>query len=155
MWQAHWIKNQLHQLYSELDIELVPMTTSGDNITHTSLKKVAGKGLFVKGIENALLEGRADIAVHSMKDMPMVFPEGLGLSVISKHGDPSDTLISNHYSRFDQLPIDACIDTFLPTELFLPADRQGAIGIEKRLEDLDTIALTSPFQQPVSARKER
>lgn len=78
MWQAIYVKTQLEQAYPDLVVELVPMVTKGDIILDTPLAKVGGKGLFVKELELALLEGRADIAVHSMKDVPVEFPEGLG-----------------------------------------------------------------------------
>ncbi len=77
LWQAHFVKDKLEQLHPNLQVELVPMVTKGDIILDTPLAKVGGKGLFVKELELALLEGRADIAVHSMKDVPVEFPEGL------------------------------------------------------------------------------
>lgn len=104
LWQAEYIKSQLNNLHPELTIELVTFTTKGDKILDTPLAKVGGKGLFVKELENAMLDGRADIAVHSMKDVPMEFPEGLELAVICEREDPRDALVSNHFASLDELP---------------------------------------------------
>ena len=104
LWQANFVKERLENIHPGLTVELVPMVTKGDIILDTPLAKIGGKGLFVKELENALLEKRADIAVHSMKDVPMQFPEGLGLSVICKREDPRDAFVSNHYASFDDLP---------------------------------------------------
>ncbi|HBP80864.1 MAG TPA: hydroxymethylbilane synthase, partial [Halomonas sp.] len=82
MWQAEYVRDRLMAAHSGLEVELVPLSTKGDKILDTPLSKIGGKGLFVKELEDAMLDGRADIAVHSMKDVPMHFPEGLGLSVI-------------------------------------------------------------------------
>lgn len=87
------------------------MVTKGDIILDTPLAKIGGKGLFVKELELALLENRADIAVHSMKDVPMSFPEGLGLAVICKREDPRDAFVSNHYANLDELPAGAVVGT--------------------------------------------
>lgn len=90
LWQAEWVKANLLDLYPELSVELVHIVTKGDKILDVPLAKVGGKGLFVKEIEEALLDGRADIAVHSMKDVPAELPEGLHLPVITKREDPRD-----------------------------------------------------------------
>ncbi|MFU2047316.1 hydroxymethylbilane synthase [Avibacterium gallinarum] len=111
LWQANYIKDRLTQLYPQLTVELVPMVTKGDVILDTPLAKIGGKGLFVKELENALLNGEADIAVHSMKDVPMQFPEGLGLSVICKREDPRDAFVSNSYRTLDELPEGAVVGT--------------------------------------------
>lgn len=111
LWQANYVKDRLIQLYPELAVELVPMVTKGDVILDTPLAKIGGKGLFVKELENALLNGEADIAVHSMKDVPMQFPEGLGLSVICKREDPRDALVSNTYRTLAELPQGARVGT--------------------------------------------
>lgn len=111
LWQANYVKDRLIQLYPELAVELVPMVTKGDVILDTPLAKIGGKGLFVKELENALLNGEADIAVHSMKDVPMQFPEGLGLSVICKREDPRDALVSNTYCTLAELPQGARVGT--------------------------------------------
>jgi hydroxymethylbilane synthase len=94
-----------------LDVELVPMVTRGDVILDTPLAKVGGKGLFVKELELALLENRADIAVHSMKDVPVEFPEGLGLVTICEREDPRDAFVSNHYTSLDDLPAGSVVGT--------------------------------------------
>lgn len=111
LWQANFVKERLEKIHPGLTVELVPMVTKGDIILDTPLAKIGGKGLFVKELENALLEKRADIAVHSMKDVPMQFPEGLGLSVICKREDPRDAFVSNRYASFDDLPKGAIVGT--------------------------------------------
>ncbi|MFZ7200626.1 hydroxymethylbilane synthase [Avibacterium avium] len=111
LWQANYIKDRLTQLYPQLTVELVPMVTKGDVILDTPLAKIGGKGLFVKELENALLNGEADIAVHSMKDVPMQFPAGLGLSMICKREDPRDAFVSNSYRTLDELPEGALVGT--------------------------------------------
>ncbi|MCK3657824.1 hydroxymethylbilane synthase [Pasteurellaceae bacterium Pebbles2] len=111
LWQANYVKDRLQSLYLELNIELVKMVTKGDVILDTPLAKIGGKGLFVKELENALLNGEADIAVHSMKDVPMQFPDGLGLSVICPREDPRDAFVSNKYRTLDELPQGAVVGT--------------------------------------------
>ena len=111
LWQANYVKNRLQQLYPDLTIELVPMVTKGDVILDSPLAKIGGKGLFVKELENALLNKEADIAVHSMKDVPMQFPEGLGLAVICQREDPRDAFVSHSYRTFAELPQGAVVGT--------------------------------------------
>ncbi|OOF69715.1 hydroxymethylbilane synthase [Rodentibacter caecimuris] len=111
LWQANFVKDQLTALYPELKVELITMVTKGDVILDTPLAKIGGKGLFVKELENALLEKRADIAVHSMKDVPMDFPAGLGLKVICKREDPRDAFVSNRYCSLQELPQGAIVGT--------------------------------------------
>ncbi|MBL4821643.1 MAG: hydroxymethylbilane synthase [Gammaproteobacteria bacterium] len=111
LWQAHYVKDALLRAHPELDVELVTMTTKGDKILDTPLAKVGGKGLFVKELEHAMLEGRADIAVHSMKDVPVEFPAGLELAVICEREDPSDAFVSNNYLSFASLPEAARVGT--------------------------------------------
>lgn len=111
IWQANFVKDRLEQLHSRLTVELVPMVTKGDVILDSPLAKIGGKGLFVKELEHALLEKRADIAVHSMKDVPMSFPEGLGLYVICKREDPRDAFVSNTYCTLSDLPQGAIVGT--------------------------------------------
>ncbi|OBX05491.1 porphobilinogen deaminase [Gallibacterium genomosp. 3] len=111
LWQANFIKQQLENLYPELNVELVTMVTKGDVLLDTPLAKIGGKGLFVKELELALLENRADIAVHSMKDVPMQFPEGLHLSVICEREDPRDAFVSNQYASLEELPLHAVVGT--------------------------------------------
>lgn len=111
LWQANFVKAELEKHFPELVVELVTMVTKGDIILDTPLAKIGGKGLFVKELELALLEGRADIAVHSMKDVPMSFPEGLGLAVICEREDPRDAFVSNRYNHLDELPKGAVVGT--------------------------------------------
>lgn len=111
LWQANFVKAELEKHFPELQIELVTMVTKGDIILDTPLAKIGGKGLFVKELELALLENRADIAVHSMKDVPMTFPEGLGLAVICEREDPRDAFVSNQYQSLDELPKGAVVGT--------------------------------------------
>lgn len=111
LWQAYYIQQRLTQLYPELSVELVPMVTKGDIILDTPLAKIGGKGLFVKELEQALLNKTADIAVHSMKDVPMEFPEGLGLAVICPRENPRDAFVSNKYQSLDELPQGAIVGT--------------------------------------------
>jgi len=204
LWQANKVKAQLESLYPTLHVELLGMTTKGDQILDSPLSKIGGKGLFVKELENALMDGRADIAVHSMKDVPMAFPEGLGLAVICEREDPTDAFVSNHFATIDDLPAGSVIGTSslrrscqlrmnrpdlvikdlrgnvntrlrkmdegeydaiilataglirlnmqdrirlrIPVEISLPAGGQGAMGIECRSDDLDTIELLTPLQ---------
>ncbi|WP_439240096.1 hydroxymethylbilane synthase [Lonepinella sp. BR2474] len=111
LWQANYVKDRLQALYPDLTIELVKMVTKGDVILDTPLAKIGGKGLFVKELEQALLNGEADIAVHSMKDVPMQFPTGLGLSVICQREDPRDAFVSNHYPNLAALPTGSVVGT--------------------------------------------
>lgn len=111
LWQAEHVAKQLHKAHPGLTIELVKMTTRGDKILDAPLAKIGGKGLFVKELEQGMLEGQADIAVHSMKDVPVEFPGGLHLSVIMTREDPHDAFVSNHYQTLSQLPKTACIGT--------------------------------------------
>ncbi|CAM2881906.1 hydroxymethylbilane synthase [Vibrio rarus] len=111
LWQAHYVKSRLESIHADLNVELVTMVTKGDIILDTPLAKVGGKGLFVKELEVAMLEGRADIAVHSMKDVPVDFPEGLGLAVICQREDPRDAFVSNTYNNIDELPLGSVVGT--------------------------------------------
>lgn len=111
LWQANFVKAELEKYHPNLTVELVTMVTKGDVILDTPLAKIGGKGLFVKELELALLEERADIAVHSMKDVPMSFPEGLGLAVICEREDPRDAFVSNRYASLAELPEGAIVGT--------------------------------------------
>jgi len=204
MWQANFIKSELLKHHPDLIVELLPMKTKGDKILDTPLAKVGGKGLFVKELEVAILEGRADIAVHSIKDVPVDFPEGLGLTTICEREDPRDAFVSNHYDQLDKLPEGAVVGTsslrrqcqilasrpdliiknlrgnvntrlgkldageydaiilaaaglirlkmhnritsLIEPEVSLPAVGQGAVGIECRLDDEQTINLLKPLE---------
>ena len=111
LWQAEHIRARLEALHADLKVELVTFVTQGDKILDTPLAKIGGKGLFVKELEAALLDGRADLAVHSMKDVPMALPEGLSLAVICEREDPLDAFVSNTYNSFDELPQGAKVGT--------------------------------------------
>ncbi|MBA6255127.1 MULTISPECIES: hydroxymethylbilane synthase [unclassified Colwellia] len=203
LWQAEYVKTQLEHFHPGITVELVPMTTKGDIILDTPLAKVGGKGLFVKELEVAILEGRADIAVHSMKDVPVEFPEGLGLEVICPREDPRDAFVSNTIKSLAELPQGAVVGTsslrrqcqikalrpdldirdlrgnvntrlkkldsgeydaiilaaaglirlemperiqeFIAPEVMLPANGQGAVGIECRTNDSTLKALLAPL----------
>lgn len=209
LWQAEYVKAELERHHPGLVVELVPLVSRGDKILDVPLAKVGGKGLFVKELETALLENDADIAVHSMKDVPMEFPEGLGLSVICPREDPRDAFVSNRFASLDELPagsvvgtsslrrqcqllanrpdlevkflrgnvqtrlgklddnqydaiilaaaglmrlgLEERIRTCIAPEQSLPAGGQGAVGIECRTMDADTIALLQPLaHQPTT-----
>jgi hydroxymethylbilane synthase len=109
LWQANFVKEKLEALGCK--VELVPITTTGDKILDAPLAKIGGKGLFVKEIENALLAGEIDLAVHSLKDVPMIIPEGLTLSAITEREEPYDVLISRNGKRLEELPSGAVVGT--------------------------------------------
>ena len=204
LWQANFVKAELEAAHPGLQVELVPMSTQGDKILDTPLAKIGGKGLFVKELETAMLEGRADIAVHSMKDVPVDFPEGLMLHTICQREDPRDAFVSNSYQQLADLPQGAVVGTsslrrqcqikamrpdlqikdlrgnvntrlakldagefdaiilasaglirlgfeariasFLEVGISLPANGQGAVGIECRSDDLIVQQLLAPLE---------
>ena len=204
LWQANFVKAQLEAAHPGLQVELVPMSTQGDKILDTPLAKIGGKGLFVKELETAMLEGRADIAVHSMKDVPVDFPEGLMLHTICQREDPRDAFVSNTFQQLADLPQGAVVGTsslrrqcqikamrpdiqikdlrgnvntrlakldagefdaiilasaglirlgfeariasFLDVGTSLPANGQGAVGIECRTDDLKVQQLLAPLE---------
>ncbi len=111
LWQARHVQQRLVDAWPGLKVELVAMTTQGDRILDSPLAKIGGKGLFVKELEAGLLEGRADLAVHSMKDVPAQLPEGLSLPVILKREDPRDAFVSEKFSSLSQLPRQARVGT--------------------------------------------
>jgi hydroxymethylbilane synthase len=132
LWQAEHIRSRLEALHPALKVELVTFVTQGDKILDTPLAKIGGKGLFVKELEAALLDGRADLAVHSMKDVPMALPEGLELAVICEREDPLDAFVSNTYANFDDLPQGAKVGT---------SSLRRKCQILKQRPDLDIIDL--------------
>ena len=204
LWQANFVKAELEAAHPGLQVELVPMSTQGDKILDTPLAKIGGKGLFVKELETAMLEGRADIAVHSMKDVPVDFPEGLMLHTICQREDPRDAFVSTTYQQLADLPQGAVVGTsslrrqcqikairpdlqikdlrgnvntrlakldagefdaiilasaglirlgfeariasFLEVSTSLPANGQGAVGIECRSDDLIVQQLLAPLE---------
>ena len=111
LWQAEHVAERLEKLFPQIKTELVKMVTKGDKILDAPLAKIGGKGLFVKELEQGMLDGTADIAVHSMKDVPVEFPEGLYLAAILNREDPTDAFVSNNYRSLDDLPGNAKIGT--------------------------------------------
>ena len=111
VWQAEYVQTRLEALHPGLRVELVRIKTQGDKILDTPLAKIGGKGLFVKELEEAMMDGRADIAVHSMKDVPMELPEGMALPVICEREDPRDAFVSNHHDALMSLPEGARLGT--------------------------------------------
>ncbi|MEK1939188.1 MAG: hydroxymethylbilane synthase [Pseudomonas sp.] len=111
LWQAEFVKAALEAAHPGIVVSLVPMVSRGDKLLDSPLSKIGGKGLFVKELETALLENEADIAVHSMKDVPMDFPEGLGLYCICEREDPRDAFVSNIYESLAALPQGAIVGT--------------------------------------------
>ncbi len=111
MWQAEFVKAELEKAHPGLAVELLPMSTKGDKILDVPLAKIGGKGLFTKELEDRMIAGEADIAVHSMKDVPMELPEGFALGAILERHEPTDAFVSNHYECFDDLPQGAVLGT--------------------------------------------
>ncbi|HIJ83215.1 MAG: hydroxymethylbilane synthase [Magnetococcales bacterium] len=206
LWQARWVQTRLEANDASLVVELVPIKTRGDKILDVPLAKVGGKGLFVKELEDALLDGRCDLAVHSMKDVPVDFPKGLMLGPILTREDPRDALLSLNYAGLDALPQGARVGSsslrrqsqllalrpdlrilslrgnvntrinklveghfeaivlaaagvkrlgttehvveYLDFQKMLPANGQGAVGIELRDDDPETLALVQPLNDP-------
>ena len=123
MWQALHVQALLRNRYPELDVEILGMTTKGDQILDKTLSKIGGKGLFVKELEAAMLEGTADLAVHSLKDVPMVLPEGFTLAAVSSREDPRDAFVSPKYERLEDMPAGARVGTAsLRRELMLRSE---------------------------------
>lgn len=111
MWQAEHVRAKLVALYPDCIVEILGMTTRGDQILDRTLSKVGGKGLFVKELEVAMAEGRADLAVHSLKDVPMDLPEGFTLAAVMEREDPRDAFVSKDYASLSQLPHGAVVGT--------------------------------------------
>lgn len=132
LWQAEHVRDRLIAAHPGLEVELIGMTTQGDRILDTPLAKVGGKGLFVKELEQALLEGRADIAVHSMKDVPVELPAGLHLSVMLVREEPRDAYVSNKYKNFSELPRHARLGT---------SSLRRQLQLQARRPDLEILSL--------------
>lgn len=111
LWQARHIQSRLQELYPDTSVEILGMTTTGDQILDSPLARIGGKGLFVKELETALEDGRADLAVHSMKDVPMNLPAGFALAATGEREDPRDAFVSNHYQRLEDLPEGSVVGT--------------------------------------------
>jgi hydroxymethylbilane synthase len=209
LWQAEHVASRLREVHHGLVVELLPMSTKGDKILDSPLSKVGGKGLFVKELEIGILENRADIAVHSMKDVPAEFPDGLDLAVIMEREDPMDAFVSNTIEKIDDLPENAVVGTSslrrqcqlaawrpdlrietlrgnvntrlsrldegnydaiilaaaglkrlemsarirhnIDASISLPAAGQGAVGIECRVDDEQTLSLIEPLNDEATA----
>jgi len=155
LWQANWIKSLIEEEHEDLNVTLTTIKTSGDKIQDVPLAKVGGKGLFTKEIEESLSRYETDIAVHSMKDVPMKLPPGLGLSVITKREDPRDALISRNGKKLDDLPKGARVGTgsfrrttqllaYRPDLTIVPLRGNVGTRIEKmESENLDGIILAA------------
>jgi hydroxymethylbilane synthase len=111
MWQAEYIRDRLRALYPETEVSILGMTTQGDRILDVTLSKIGGKGLFVKELETALEEGRADLAVHSLKDVPMQMPAGFVLAAIGEREDPHDAFVSSRFDSLGALPAGSVVGT--------------------------------------------
>lgn len=111
LWQAEHVRERLLALHPGLQVELLTMSTQGDRILDSPLAKIGGKGLFVKELEQGMLDGRADIAVHSMKDVPAELPDGLGIGAILEREDPRDAFVSSQYASVEELPEGARVGT--------------------------------------------
>ncbi len=169
LWQAEHVAGLLRRAHAGLEVELVPMVTQGDRIQDRSLAAIGGKGLFIKELEVALEEERADIAVHSMKDLPGDLPEGLTIAAVLERADARDALLTGSAGRLDDLPrgahvgtsslrrhaivlacaglirlgLESRISARLDPKIFLPAVAQGIIGIECRRADSRTLRLVT------------
>jgi len=211
MWQAEHVRDQLIIHHPGLEVELVTFSTQGDKILDTPLAKIGGKGLFVKELEVAMLEGKADIAAHSIKDVPMEFPQGLFLSTVMEREEPCDAFVSNTADSIDDLPQGAIVGTCslrrrcqllskrpdlqikdlrgnvnsrlakldngdydaivlacaglirlqmeerirqrIDSSWILPAVGQGAVGLEARQDDVDTLELIAPLNHADTASR--
>lgn len=129
LWQAEYVAERLQQAHPGIKTALVKMVTKGDKFLDAPLAKIGGKGLFVKELEQGMLEGTADIAVHSMKDVPVEFPEGLHLAVILPRDDPYDAFVSNKYKSIEELPVGAKIGTSSLRRQCQFAERQPHVQI--------------------------
>jgi hydroxymethylbilane synthase len=144
LWQAEYVAAALREKHPELDVVLVPMTTQGDRIVDRSLAEVGGKGLFIKELERAIEEDRADIAVHSMKDVPSELPPGMALAAMLPRADARDAFISNRYAKFENLPLGARVGTSSPRRQCQIQHRRADLqilnlrgNVETRLRKLD------------------
>jgi hydroxymethylbilane synthase len=138
MWQAEHVRARLLALYPQCSVEILGMTTKGDQILDRTLSKVGGKGLFVKELEVAMAEGRADLAVHSLKDVPMELPQGFALAAVLEREDPRDAFVSNAYASLDALPHGAVIGTSSLRRQALIAARHPHLVIRPLRGNLDT-----------------
>ncbi|MES2129637.1 MAG: hydroxymethylbilane synthase [Pseudomonadota bacterium] len=138
MWQAEHVRARLAALYPACRIEILGMSTRGDEILDRTLSKVGGKGLFVKELEVAMAEGRADLAVHSLKDVPMTLPDGFELAAVLEREDPRDAFVSNDYADLDALPAFSIVGTASLRRQALIAARYPHLVVEPLRGNLDT-----------------
>lgn len=138
LWQANFVKTELERHHPHLTVELLGMTTRGDQILDQSLSKIGGKGLFVKELEAALADGRADIAVHSLKDVPMNLPEGFALACVMAREDARDAFVSNTFNGLQDLPSAAIVGTSSLRRAAQIAHRYPHLKIESLRGNLDT-----------------
>jgi hydroxymethylbilane synthase len=138
MWQAEHVRARLQTLYPACDVQILGMTTRGDQILDRALSKVGGKGLFVKELEVAMEEGRADLAVHSLKDVPMELPEGFSLAAILEREDARDAFVSNQYASLAELPAGAVVGTSSLRRQALISARFPHVVIKPLRGNLDT-----------------
>jgi hydroxymethylbilane synthase len=138
MWQATHVRDRLAALYPDCQIDILGMTTRGDQILDRTLSKVGGKGLFVKELEVAMQEGRADLAVHSLKDVPMELPEGFELAAVLEREDPRDAFVSNDFSSLAGLPAGSVVGTSSLRRQALIAARYPQLVIKPLRGNLDT-----------------
>ena len=138
MWQAEHVQARLQALYPDCAISLLGMTTRGDQILDRALSKVGGKGLFVKELEVALEEGKADLAVHSLKDMPMDLPTGFCLTAVLERADPRDAFVSNQFASLAELPVGAIVGTSSLRRQAIIASKFPHLVIQPLRGNLDT-----------------
>jgi len=138
LWQAEHVRALLQQLYPAAQVEILGMTTRGDQILDRTLSKVGGKGLFVKELETALAEGRADLAVHSLKDMPMLLPEGFSLTAVMQREDPRDAFVSSHFDNLAALPAGSVVGTSSLRREAMVRARYPHLKVEPLRGNLDT-----------------
>jgi hydroxymethylbilane synthase len=138
MWQAEYVRDCLKKLYPACDVQILGMTTRGDQILDKALSKVGGKGLFVKELETAMQEGRADLAVHSLKDVPMVMPEGFELACVMAREDARDAFVSNHFKSLEELPPGSIVGTSSLRRESILKSRFPHLIIEPLRGNLDT-----------------
>ena len=137
LWQAEHVRDLLHTRFGR-EVGLLGMTTQGDQILDRALSKVGGKGLFVKELEAALLEGRAHLAVHSLKDVPMDLPQGFVLAAVLEREDPRDAFVSNRYDDLSALPQGACVGTSSLRRVVQLLSERPDLRIEPLRGNLDT-----------------
>jgi hydroxymethylbilane synthase len=138
MWQATHVRDRLAALYPQCSIEILGMTTRGDQILDKTLSKVGGKGLFVKELEVAMADGRADLAVHSLKDVPMELPDGFELAAVLQREDPRDAFVSNDFDNLATLPPGSIVGTSSLRRQSLIAARYPQLVVKPLRGNLDT-----------------